>query len=52
MSRPEYFNIPKKGLTSFKAAMFGLAGASFASLLTVLGMQPQDAALPRADSTC
>lgn len=40
-----HFDLPKKGLTSFKAAMFGLAGASFASLLKVLDMQPQDAAL-------
>jgi hypothetical protein len=41
----EHFELPKKGLTSFKAAMFGLAGASFASLLKVLDMQPQDTAL-------
>src|ERR1051326_6032024 len=41
----EYSDVPKTKLSSFKAAMFGLAGASYASLMKVTEIQSHDTAL-------
>src|SRR2546425_8850728 len=43
-----YFDLPKKGAASFKAAMYGLAAASYASLTKVTEIQPHDMPLTLA----
>jgi hypothetical protein len=44
----EYFDIPKKGGASYKAAMYGLAAASYAGLVKVTEIQPHDTSLTLA----